>query len=625
MTKRTLSLWMAEVLATACLWSGAAEIAGSPQVRDELAYLPPGQVVVGGHLGEQLSTCLKHRVMAQDVPALIQPFVDRKDKTEWRSEFWGKWITSAELACRWEADPHLREILGRAVSGLIAAQGEDGYLGAYRPENRLWNWDIWGRKYTLLGLLGWHDLSDDPGALSAARRLADHLLTEVGPARPGVDMFRHDMWNGMACSSVIEPMTLLYRRTGDRRYLDFALWIVKEWERPGGPDLMHKALRGEPVFEMFPGPKPVIKDYMDAGHSKAYEMMSCFEGLIELHRVTGRPEFREAARKVFDNIAEREITIIGSGSDWERWCDGTRRQTQPWTKGMETCVTVTWIKFAAQLERLTGEARYGDLIETASLNALLGALGTNGDWFCHHAPLAGQKERAPEQCGMHQNCCVASGPRGLMLLPLLAVLQGVEGPVINLYGTFEATSRLPSGNTVKVAQTTDYPIGDTVRIALTPGRSETFPLRLRIPAWSAKTVVEINGHREPQPAPGAWRSLRREWRAGDVVSVQFDMSARLVSAPGDARHAAVVRGPLVLARDARLGAGVDDQAPLRTDPAGQVALEPVKTGVPPQVWSVWRAPLAGGGSVLLCDFASAGNTWSADSRYRVWLPQRAAP
>lgn len=279
---------------------------------------------------------------------------------------------------------------------------------------------------------------------------------------------------------------------------------------------------------------------------------------------------------------------------------------------METCVSVTWMKFAAQLERLTGEARYGDAIETAMVNALLGSLGTNGAWFCHHAPLAGCKERAPEQCGTHQNCCVASGPRGLMMLPLLAVLQGGGGPVFNLYGALEASMLLPSGNRVGISETTDYPAGDTVRVALSPERPETFPVRLRIPAWSLETRVEVNGKPEPRPAAGAWLSLSRQWRAGDEVTVRFDMNPRVVAAPGDERYAAVMRGPVVLARDARLGGGVDSAAAVKTSAAGRVALEEVKTGVPAHVWQVWRAPLAGGGSLLLCDFASAGNTWSPE-------------
>jgi len=42
--------------------------------------------------------------------------------------------------------------------------------------------------------------------------------------------------------------------------------------------------------------------------------MSCYEGLLELYRVTGKPEYLEAVRKVTADILRTEITILGSGS-----------------------------------------------------------------------------------------------------------------------------------------------------------------------------------------------------------------------------------------------------------------------------------------------------------------------
>jgi len=41
-------------------------------------------------------------------------------------------------------------------------------IGNYKPENRLEQWDIWGRKYNLLGLLDYYDLTNDKASLNAA-------------------------------------------------------------------------------------------------------------------------------------------------------------------------------------------------------------------------------------------------------------------------------------------------------------------------------------------------------------------------------------------------------------------------------------------------------------------------
>lgn len=590
--------------------------ATEPVVADQMWRLPPGAVALHGHLGDEMALCLQNRVLAQDVTALVRPMIARTDVTEWRSEFWGKWITSAITAYRWNQSAELKAKISDAVAQLIAAQDAQGYIGAYSPANRLQRWDVWGRKYTLLGLLAWHEASGDPAALAAARREADFLLTEVGPGKG--NPFKHDMWNGMATSSVLEPIVLLANRTGDRRYLEFAQWLVGQWQESYGPDLVRKALAGTNVFDMFAKPDPAKKGYGAGGSSKAYEMMSCYEGLLELYRATGTAMYREAAEKVFANIRDTEITIIGSGSDWERWSNGRMRQTEPWQKGMETCVTVTWIKFAAQLLRLTGDPAYADQIELSTYNALLGALGSDGQWWAHHIPLAGVKERAPEQCDMVANCCVENGPRALMLLPELAVMQDRAGPVVNLYGTMTATVPIDGDRRVQLEMESDYPRGDTVKIRVTPDRRGEFTLSLRIPAWSQRTEVAVNGEK-PNAAPaGAYLRLQRTWQPGDGVTLKFDLSPRVVRAPGAEKFAALMRGPIVLAQDARRAAP-RASLKLAVGAAGALALrvERPQSGSP--FWLLAQVPVDGGGTVAFCDFASAGNTWSDASAYRVWF------
>ena len=46
------------------------------------------------------------------------------------------------------------KILQASVTALIATQTADGYIGNYKNENRLDQWDIWGMKYCLLGIAG---------------------------------------------------------------------------------------------------------------------------------------------------------------------------------------------------------------------------------------------------------------------------------------------------------------------------------------------------------------------------------------------------------------------------------------------------------------------------------------
>ena len=596
----------------------------APAVVDALAPPPMGSVRFTGRLGRELETCRQGRMLGQSVADVVRPFAERSEVKFWQSEFWGKWFTSAALAYRYQPDAKMRAVLDEAVAGLLKTQTADGYIGNYKPTAETQGWDIWGRKYVLLGLLAYHDLTGDPKALAAAVREADYTLGQLGPGKP--DIVGCGMWTGMAASSILEPMVLLYRRTGERRYLDFARYILTQWDTPKGPGLVTKALAGKSVYDMFPGPDPKQKGYMSGGSSKAYEMMSCYEGLLELYRMTGNPDYLEAVRKVTADIHDTEITIIGSGSSWERWCRGRTRQTEQVPEWMETCVTVTWLKLNAQLLRLTGEARYADAIEQTMYNSLIAAQKTDGTWWCHYNPLEGPRQPAPEQCNMHMNCCVANGPRGLMLLPTLALMSDRRGPVVNFYEPAEAVLPLPSGKNVTLKVDGDYPRSETVVLNVQPESASEFTLSLRIPAWSKHTHVEAAGQAIAAVTPGSYLRLKRTWQPGDKIRVTFDLTTRVVFDPGRSNRVALVRGPLVLAIDRRIPQDPNNrgEGQVVADAEGAVPAALVRQ-CPVPVYVAVDVPLrtADGKTAILrmCDYASAGHTWGADSTLRVWLPQ----
>ena len=106
-----------------------------------------------GFIGDRLEAAYKNRILAQDANRLVKPFLNRTETSCWQTEFWGKWFTSAILAYRYKPTPELKAVLDKSVADLIATQSPDGYIGNYAPEKHLQQWDIWGRKYCMLGLI----------------------------------------------------------------------------------------------------------------------------------------------------------------------------------------------------------------------------------------------------------------------------------------------------------------------------------------------------------------------------------------------------------------------------------------------------------------------------------------
>lgn len=590
-------------------------------VTDNLSAVKSAEI--GGYVGLRLDGSYQNRILAQDIDRLVEPFKNRTETSCWQSEFWGKWFTSAVLAYRYKPEPQLKAILDKAVDGLISTQSADGYIGNYADDKHLAAWDIWGRKYCMLGLLSYYDLTGEKKSLNAASRIADHLMKELKDRNAMIVKLGNH--RGMAASSVLEPICLLYVRSGEKKYLDFAEEIVRQWETPDGPQLISKSTVD--VANRFP--KPQTNWYGWEQGQKAYEMMSCYEGLFELYRITGKPEYKKAVENTWESIRESEINVAGSGSSVECWFHGNEHQDHPIHHYQETCVTATWIKLSQQLLRLTGEAKYADAIEQTFYNALLGSMNFDGSDWAKYTPLSGQRLEGSEQCHMGLNCCVASGPRGLFTFPLTAVMSAKGGVQVNFFadGTYELQT--PGKLNLKIVQKTSYPESGKIQLKIQLDKPEELSISVRIPEWSANSSLEVNGEKVVARA-GQLAAIQRQWKTGDSIELNLDMRGRVVRMGSPAESVAIFRGPVLLSRDSRLGEPEIDAiiSPI-TDKDGFIELKPAAEKNP-ELWMEFKVPfmpesyLESGPKpvkVALCDYASAGNSKEGHPFFKVWLPQ----
>lgn len=631
-----------------CILTGLPTMVHSQSAsRDVLVPAKYSSVRIGGLLGKKMDDCIANGVMIRDHALYTSPFKNKTDDGGgFTGEFWGKWFTSAALAYAYNPTAVYKSILDRSVTELLKAQDADGRLSSYSRSRDFGFWDIWARKYALLGLIAHYDETHDNASLQAACRATDALIEIAGPGKQRLTETGLRILGSLSSCSVLEPVVLVYQRSGDKKYLDFAEYLVKLWSmpdsyNPGGLRYIEDALAGvEPVVMAAP---------------KAYEMMSCYEGLCELYRCTGEQRLLDAVVKFGRSVLKKEIMIVGSGSSAELWCDGANRQTQLLEQPMETCVTVTWMKLCYQLLRLTGDPLWADQLEISLYNALLGAMCDDGFWWAYYSPLAGERMPSPMQVPVCQSsCCVANGPRGLLITPGWSVMQGEGGPVINLFSPGTWSQKLPDGTGLKISQKTDYPENKWVSFKIDPERPARFNLKIRIPAWSHHTVLRINEDIISCNA-GTYVSIIREWRPGDQIRLELDLRGRIVTSPGGVNDQAVMRGPIVLALDNRfvksenynlwllpddtqwnhvdeLG-GLNYVLPKPSQPPGAcqqyIELNPVANKLS-GVWMAFEVPFLyrythffdhRQVNLVMCDYASAGNLYHEDNIFRVWLPQ----
>ena len=192
------------------------------KMNDLVSLAMPAQVRLSGLLGERYSANARARLPIVDEDELLAGFRQRPGKQAWIGEHVGKWLHAASLTYESSHDPELRAKMDRVVRGLLATQEPDGYLGTYPVGKRFTlapdsDWDVWVHKYCMIGLLAYYQATHTTAALASVRRVADLLVSTFRPG--GQTLNKAGTHEGMAATSVLEPMVLAYRATGDARYL----------------------------------------------------------------------------------------------------------------------------------------------------------------------------------------------------------------------------------------------------------------------------------------------------------------------------------------------------------------------------------------------------------------------
>ncbi len=557
----------------------------------------------------------------------------------------------------------LYRILTDTVKDMLTAQDENGRISSYAVHHEFEAWDIWSRKYVLLGMQYYLEICEDEELsvkiIDSMCRQVDYIMTKIGEPQEGkiqiTKATRH--WRGLNSSSLLEPIVRLYNITKEQKYFDFATYIVN----CGGADVVNIF---DLAFEdkLYPYQYPV---------TKAYEMTSCFEGLLEYYYVTGNERYKASIINFTNKILESDFTIIGCcGCTHELFDHSTVRQanTNNGAIMQETCVTVTLMKFIYRVALLTGEAKYVDAFETSFYNAYLGSINTENvieptilknhpDWnieplpFDSYSPLtAGTRGNGIGGLKLmsdnhYYGCCACIGAAGIGLVPKMALFTTKNGFAMNLFFDGSMESATAKGQKIIFKTSTDYPVSGNILITITLEKSEQFELLIRIPAWSKQTSLSVNG--VPFAAEQGYVCIEREWCAGDTLELNLDMRTEALypipyghqvlmnkviwganyviptydeEDPIAKNHIALRRGPVILAQENRLGYSVDEPVSIRVGEDGYVDVTLAETEIAPYEHILEaEVPLTDGSKMHVTDYASAGKLWTEESKMAAWM------
>ncbi len=559
----------------------------------------------------------------------------------WRCEYWGKMMRGASSVYAYTHDPVLYSVLYDSVKALLTTADKNGRITTYMDGHELCGWDMWGRKYVLLGLQYFCEICEDSELVDTCERemcrQLDCIMEKVGRESGKMTISATSQaWLGANSCSILEPVVRLYNRTGEQRYLDFASYIV---------DVCYGSERGLKIF------REALEDKLDPYQyceNKAYETMSCFEGLIEYYRTVGGEEHLTACKNFARRVLESEISIIGCSGCTHELFDNTRlRQVDPAAQGVmqETCVTVTWMKLCGQMLRLTGDVRYADAIEQSFFNAFLGAAnfpqrkvvfrsyvdqiaGSKNDIygilpFDSYSPLrigargqfvGGFKMLADTS---FYGCCACIAPMGIGTYTETAALISEDGIVINSYLDGEMTLDTCAGK-MTIKTVSEYPYDGNVEIEVI-GNGE-LAIELRVPAWSRETKLSVNG--EPYDVTVGYNRIKRLWRSGDRISLKLDDNTYAVYPPDDSpykdRYIAVRKGAIALALDMRVDTPYR-KLKLAIGDGGRLETRDLPCGKLPYFKLSMKIKQTDGSEVHFIDYASAGSTFDKESECAAWI------
>ena len=598
---------------------------------DTLFQLPTGSFSYTGYFDESAKLIQNNHLTDSSIWKL---FVDQyryegDAKTlAWRGEFWGKMMRGAVYTYEYTQDSKLYDTLVETVKDMLSAQQEDGRYSSYNRDVEFDGWDLWGRKYVLLGFQYFLDICKCPNLrqkiVDAMCSCADYIMKYVGLEQEGKKLITKcsRAWFGLNSASILEPFVRLYNITKRKEYFDFAEYIVGT----GGVS------EGN-VFEMAYEDKLNPYEYIT---NKAYEMMSCFEGLLEFYRVTGIEKYKTAVINFAKRVIASDITIIGSsGCTHELFDNSSLNQlnTKYGNVVQETCVTVTWMKYCNQLLSITADPIFADQLELSAYNAMAGAVNSYnikninyGLPFDSYSPLL-YSMRARTCAGFMimdgrvYGCCAAIGAAGTGIIPLSSAMLSKDGLYMNLYIPGVIRAQTPLGNEFTLNVDTEYPKNGSIKITLGGNCAEEMLLAFRIPSYSKMSTISINGS-APKEVSSGYTAVNRAWKTGDIVEINLDVRVRTFRCEGvdgsGKYHVALYKGPVVLARDARLGEKIDTVVDIKEDENGFVdALESDSADFPTNL--EYKIPMKDGNFITMIDYASAGKTWDRDSVMTAWL------
>lgn len=332
--------------------------------------------------------------------------------------------------------------------------------------------------------------------------------------------------------------------------IEGALWT---YGQTGNPDLLEHAESAWQNGDLW------LRDPVRFTEERLHEHgVTCCEQLklpLLLYAYTGKEEYLDWATRIEHRLEDEDLLPDGVISSAEYLAGKTVNHSH------ETCDITDYSWTLGYFLMTTGEARWGDMIEKATFNALPGAIGkdfktlqylssvnqfistghSNNNEFMHGRTWMQYRP-------VHQvECCVGNVHRAMPnYVARMWMMSGPDELVAAMYGPSKVGFNLSDGSRCTVNEKTEYPFSDEITFSFNFSRPGTHDMSFsfRIPEWVDDIRIELNN--EPanfEVTEGGFASVHRNFRTGDSIHISFTTPIGIKDLDNQGSY--IERGPLL--------------------------------------------------------------------------------
>ena len=480
----------------------------------------------------------------------------------WNSETQGNWRDGWIRSAMLTGDPVTLARARAYIRRILASQDRDGYLGIYDRDLRYHfdgeNGELWAKTTLLRGLLAWYDYTRNPAVLTAVEKAVLDVMRHY-PANASHPFYSKSpdvggLSHGLMLTDVLES---LYRLTGRTAYLDYALFLYKDFSAAN----LHEDAQYEKIID------PDIKLRGHGVHT--YEHL---RAVAAAAYASGNPALLKALDGYLHKI-DGELTPSGApaGDEWI----GERRGNAT-TTGYEYCSIHELMDGYIDLLGKTGVDSFGDEAEQLLFNAAQGSrnpetsciayLKTDNSYYMtgglntdrtDSTNSTNNRQTRYKYSPVHQDVAVCCAPNAGRIAPYFVDrmwMRNSAGLVATLLGPCKVTTTW-KGTPLTIREKTVYPNEFSFDFQVTANSPVNFTLAIRKPGWATGETISY-----PYTEKEGYYLIKRTWRPGESVHVHLYADVAVRRDRNNDFY--FTHGPIVLARSITATAQVTRRYPL---------------------------------------------------------------